>query len=111
VIATIVPVDPVTHQPIHLIARLEVDEKHLGDVAPGEAVRMVSSMYNHRLHGRAEARIDRIEPWGEPTNDGGRRFIVHAPITDSPFALPLGSSERAEIVVGRKLVYRIILEH
>jgi hypothetical protein len=110
-IASIVPIDLATHEPLHLIARLEVDEKVLGDIGPGQTVRLVSAMHNHRLHGRAEACIERIEPWGEATSDGSRRFIVLAPITSSPFSMFLGSSVKAEIVVGRKLVYRIILEH
>lgn len=111
VIASIVPIDPSTHQPLDLIARLEVEEKHRADLAPGQSVRLFSTMYNHRLHGHVEARIERIEPWGEPAPDGGRRYTVVASITDAPFPLPLGSSVKAEIVVGRKVVYRIILEH
>ncbi|MCI0464982.1 MAG: HlyD family secretion protein [Gemmataceae bacterium] len=111
VIATVVPVDPQTHQPRDLMARLDVDEKHFGDVVAGQTVRLYSSMFNHRLHGYAEARIERLEPLGEATPDGGRRFHVVAPVTSAPFAMPLGSSFKAEIVVGRKRVYRIILEH
>jgi hypothetical protein len=110
-IASIVPVDSATHEPLNQVARLEVEEKHLGDVAPGQTVRLTCSMYNHRLHGRAEAQIERIEPWGESASDGSRRFIILAPITTSPFSMKLGSSVKAEIIVGRKLVYRIILEH
>jgi len=110
-IATIVPVDPVTHRPLDLLARLEIDEKHAGGLAPGQTVRLASATLNHRLHGRAEARIERIEPWAEPASDGTRRYYVVAPITEAPFDLPLGSSVQAEIVMGRKLVYRIILEH
>jgi hypothetical protein len=111
VIAAVVPADPATRQPLNLIARLEVEEKNLGDIEPGQDVRIVSSMYNHRLYGRAEARIERIEPWGEPNGNGDRRFVVRAEITSSPFSMPLGSSVKAEIIVGRKVVYRIILEH
>jgi hypothetical protein len=110
VIASIVPLDLLTHQPLDLIARLEVDEKHCGDIAPGQRVRLYSGMYNHRIHGHAEAMVERLEPWGEATAEG-RRYIIHAPIVASPFPLALGSSVRAEMVVGRKVVYRIILEH
>jgi hypothetical protein len=111
VIATIVPIDPETRQPLDLIARLEVDEKHCGDLAPGQIVRLQSDMHNHRLHGQAQARIERIEPWGELAADGQRRYTVIAPITEAPFPLALGSTVKAEVVVGRKVVYRIILEH
>ena len=45
------------------------------------------------------------------TAQGTRRFHALAPITRAPFALPLGSSFHAEISIGRKPVYRIILEH
>jgi hypothetical protein len=111
VIASVVPIDSATHQPLDLVARLEVDEKHAGGLAPGQTVRLFSASHNHRLHGHAEARIERIEPWVEATPDGGRHYVVLAPVTDAPFPLPLGSNVKAEIVVGRKLVYRIILEH
>ena len=110
VIATVVPIDPQTGRPRELIARLDLDEKHCGDVRPGQAVRLYSAMHNHRLHGCAEARLERLEPWGDPGADGQRRFHGLAPVTHTPFALPLGSSFKAEIVVGRKPVYRIILE-
>jgi hypothetical protein len=110
-VATIVPVDAVTRQPLDLVARLEVDERHAGSLVPGQTVRLVSALHEHHLHGRAVARIERIEPWAEATAEGGRRYVVIASIVEAPFALPLGSSVTAEIVVGRKLVYRIILEH
>jgi hypothetical protein len=111
VIATVVPIDPTSHQPLNLVARLEVDEKNLGDIALGQTAWLVSSMYNHRLHGRVEAKIERIEPWGEATPDGSRHYTIVAPIIESPFPMALGSSVKSEIVVGRKRVYRIILEH
>jgi hypothetical protein len=111
VLATVVPVDPQTHQPHDLLARLDVEEKQFGDVVVGQTVYLYSSMFNHRLHGCAEARIERLEPFGEATPEGGRRFHAVAAVTSAPFAMPLGSSVKAEIVVGRKRVYRIILEH
>ena len=111
VIASIVPIDPETHQPLDLIVRLEVDEKHCGDLTLGQLVRISSNIHNHRLNGHAEACIERIEPWGEATPDGQRRYIVIAPVTEAPFPLALGSTVKAEVVVGRKVVYRIILEH
>jgi hypothetical protein len=114
-VAVIVPIDPQTRQPCGLIARLDVDEKHWGELcrAPGceQAVRIYSNVYNHRLHGHAEGRVERLEPWGEAVTSGERRFHALAPITQAPYSLPLGSSFKAEVVVGRKLVYRIILEH
>lgn len=109
-IATLVPLEPATHRPRDLVARIEVDEKHGADLAPGQTVCLYSAVYNHRLHGRAEAVIERIEPWAIPGADGSRRFRIHAPITKAPFQLPLGSSFKAEVLVGRKPVYRIILE-
>ncbi|HZT80179.1 MAG TPA: HlyD family efflux transporter periplasmic adaptor subunit [Gemmataceae bacterium] len=111
VLAVIAPLDPQTRQPRDLIARLELDEKDCGDLEPGQEVRLASTMYNHRLHGHAAARLERVEPWGEAGPDGRRRFQAVAAVTDSPFPLRLGSSVRAEVVVGRKPVYRIILEH
>jgi hypothetical protein len=110
VIATVVPINPQTGEPRELLARLDVDEKHAGDVRPGQIVRLYSALHNHRLHGSAEARLERLEPAAEPGSDGQRRFRGLAPVTQAPFALPLCSSFKAEIVVGRKPVYRIILE-
>jgi hypothetical protein len=111
VVAAIVPIDPATHQPLGLVARLEVDEKHCGEIAPGQTVRLISAMYNHRLHGHAEGIVERVEPWGNAAIDSGRRYTVIVPVKDAPFSLALGSSVRGEIVVGRKVVFRIILEH
>jgi hypothetical protein len=55
-------------------------------------------------HGHPAAVIERIGPWRE------RRFGVGAPVTHTPFALRPGAACRAELVVGRKQVYRLILE-
>ena len=109
-LARVVPLDPDTGRPRDLLARLDLDEKHCGDLAPGQTVRLFSAMYNARLHGHAEAVLERLEPWGEAGPAGERRFRAVARITHAPFHLPLGSSFRAEVVVGRKAVYRIILE-
>jgi hypothetical protein len=111
VIATLAPLDVHTRQPRDLVARLDIDEKHLGPVTTGQTVHLYSNVYNHRLQGCAEARIERLEPWGKAAADGSRRFHAVAAVTHAPFPLPLGSTCKAEIVVGRKLVYRIILEH
>src|SRR5262249_50652557 len=110
-IATIVLVDPNTHQPRNLIARLDVDEKFFGELQQDQTVRIYSTMHNHRLHGCAEARIEKLEPLGDLAPSGERRFHALAAITETPFTLPIGSTFKAEVVVGRKLVYRIILEH
>jgi hypothetical protein len=106
-IAVIVPVDRHTGQPLHLRVRLEIEEKHWADVRPGQAVRLQSAVYNHRLYGHADGRIDRLEP----AADGSHYMHAEAAVTAAPFALPLGSAVRAEVLVGRKPVYRIILEH
>jgi hypothetical protein len=111
VIAVVVPIDAETHRPRDLVARLDVDEKHWDSLAVGQGVRLRSAMYNHRLHGIAEARIERLEPSGEAAGHGERRFHALAPVTAAPFALPIGSSFQGDVVVGRKLVYRVILEH
>lgn len=109
-LARIVPLDPETGQPRDLLARLEFEEKHVGDLAIGQPVRLASTMYNARLHGHAEAVLERLDPTGEPTAASDPRFHAIARITHAPFRLPLGSTFKAEVVVGRKTVYRIILE-
>lgn len=110
VIATIVPIDAATRQPRDLMARLQVDEKHFGEVQPEQNVRLYSNMYNSRLHGFATAQVEHLEPWGEALPRGGRCFYAVAPLIDTPVSLPMGSTFKAEIFVGRKSVYRIILE-
>ncbi|GIW81779.1 MAG: hypothetical protein KatS3mg105_3586 [Gemmatales bacterium] len=110
-VATIVPVDRINHQVIGAIARLEVEERHFGAIHPEQRVRLRSRMFNHRVYGEAEAKVEQLEPLGEECEPGKRRFFVVAPILRSPFPLVLGSSFDAEIVVGRKSVYRVILEH
>ncbi len=109
-IALLAPLDPATHQPRALVAVLDVLEKHASDLEPGQTVRLYSTMYNQRLHGHAEAVLEKLEPLGEPLASGERRFRALAAVTGSPFPLRPGSSFKAEIVTGRKQVYRIILE-
>jgi hypothetical protein len=111
VVAVVVPLDPETRRPRDLLARLEIDEKYWGEVAPGQAVRIYSTMYNPRLYGHAEAVIERLEPWGEEGTNGRRRFRAVAPITAAPFQLWLGSSFKGEVVLGKKRVCRLILEN
>jgi hypothetical protein len=111
VLAILAPVDRRTHEPLDLIAELDIEEKHCGDVAPGQTVRLYSNMHNHRLHGTATATIERIEPWGKRAADGKRYFRALATIAETPFPLLPGSTFKAEIVTGRKQMYRIILEH
>lgn len=110
-IATLVPVEAATGRPRRLVAQLDVTEDRAADLAPGQFVRLYSTMYNHRLYGIGEAHIERVEPQAQPLETGRRGFQVHAPVAAAPFPLPVGSSCKADIVVGRKPVYRVILEH
>jgi hypothetical protein len=110
-IATIVPVAPETGRPEELLARLDVPEKYFGDVHAGQHVRLYCTMYNFRLHGCAEAVVERLEPAGEAVNGEERTFHAVAALVKTPFPLPIGATFKAEIVVGRKMVSRIILEH
>jgi hypothetical protein len=111
IVATLVPCDGVTGRPRALVARLEIDEAHLAGIEPGQSVRLFSNVYNHRLHGTANGIVERIEPWPRRGEEGRRRYTVVASVHAAPFDPPLGSGCHGEIVVGRKLVYRIILEH
>ena len=110
-IARLVPADASTGKPSEVLAELQIAESHAADVTPGQPVRLYSSMYAQRLHGHADGRIERIEPIGEPGPKAERIFRAKAIITSAPFPLHLGSSVRAEIVVGKKQVYKIIFEH
>ncbi|MGF1580737.1 MAG: HlyD family efflux transporter periplasmic adaptor subunit [Gemmataceae bacterium] len=110
-IMTLVPVDPDTREPIELIADVRVKESELADVVKGQTVRIYSNMYNSRLHGKADGEVIWLDPWVSEGNQEGREVRVHIDIKESPFPLRLGSGMTAKIVVGRKPVYRIILEH
>jgi len=109
-IALVAPVDPQTGRSRDLVAFLDVQERYAGELKPGQTVRLYSTMHNQRLHGFAEGKIEHLEPLGEPGPDGERHFRARAAIMQSPFPLRPGSTVKAEIVVGRKQVYRIILE-
>lgn len=109
-LALVAPLDPDTGRPRDLVAYLDVHEKHAGELQIGQAVRLYSTMHNHRLHGYAEGKIEHLEPLGEADPNGDRHFRARAVLTQSPFSLRTGSTVKAEIVVGRKQVYRIILE-
>src|SRR5262249_33094700 len=80
VLATTAPADPTTHQPLDLLARLEVDERHWAAVQVGARVRLASAVYNPRLHGYVDLEVERLEPWGEPAPGEGRRFHALAPL-------------------------------
>jgi hypothetical protein len=110
-VALVAPWDPAAGRPRDLVAEMDIDEKLCDELTPGQAVRLYSTMYNHRLYGLAEARLERLEPWGEMSAGGRRQFRAVAAVTEVPFPVKLGSSFKAEIVTGRKAVYRLILEH
>jgi hypothetical protein len=110
VVARIVPLDPNSREPRDLIVTLDLEEDDSGDIAPGQTVTLYSAMHNHRVYGCAEATVERLEPMGDGP-EGKRHFHAVARITRSPFSMSLGSSCKAEVVVGKKRVYRIILEH
>lgn len=111
VLAVIVPIDAAARQPRDLIAVLDVEEDRFGDVRVDQDVRICSGVFNQRLFGVATGKIERVAPLANVDGNGKRHFQVQAVVTQAPFAMPLGSTVKAEIVVGRKTVYRIILEH
>jgi hypothetical protein len=108
-LALLVPADARTGQAGAFKAVLNVDEKHAAHLAPGQDVRLYSIMYTQRLFGHADAVIERLEPLAEPAKNGERFVRVHAKVLQAPFPLRLGSSVKAE-VVGKKQIYRVILE-
>lgn len=109
-LALLLPCDPQTGEPEHVEALLHIEEKHAAHVAAGQEVRLFSTMYPQRLFGHAQGILEKIEPQAE-IGEHGRFFQAHVRVTQSPFPLKLGSSVKAEIVVGRKQIYRVILEH
>jgi hypothetical protein len=110
-LVTLNPLDSETHRPTQLIAWLDVAEEHVADVHPGQTVRLTSNLYNERIHGQFEAVIERIEPVGRLDGHGKRIYRVVAVVKETPLQLMLGSGVKAEIVIGKKRVWRIILEH
>jgi HlyD family secretion protein len=110
VVAVLVPVDA-QGRPKGLIARMEVEETHAAEVQPGQTVRVSTNLYADRVYGTVPAVVERIEPLGHPGPDGKRSYRVDAAIGETPLRLLLGSGLKGEIILGRKRVYRIILEH
>jgi multidrug resistance efflux pump len=108
---TLVPLEPQTRRPRELLARLSISEEHAIEVQPGQQLRVTSNLYNERIHGKFSAVVERIEPMAVVGEDGKRRYTILAVLDDPPGPLLLGSSVKAEIILGRKRVYRIILEH
>lgn len=106
-----VPLEAQTQQPRDLVVTVTIPEKNAGFMQSGQLVRLYSTMYNQRLYGHAEGVLERIGPLAEMGQQGER--IVRAEVVgiQAPFPLKLGSSFKAEIVVGQKPVYNIILEH
>lgn len=108
---TLVPLDPATRQPLGWLARLEVREEHAIEVEPGKRLRVWSQLYNERVHGSFGAVVERVEPMARRGEDGHRYYIVLAALEDPPGPLLLGSGVKAEVLLGKKRVWRIILEH
>lgn len=111
VLATLVPIDPITKKPLDLMVRLDFEERHFGHVAVGQPARFASAMYNYRLFGKALGHIERLEPAGTEGTNGARQFAAVARIEEAPFELKIGSSVKAEVVTGRRKLVRVILEH
>jgi len=110
-VATLVPIDANTKHVRDLMVRMEIEEKHAGEVVPGQTVRFYSTMYPYRVHGVAEGVVERLEPRGQEAEHGARKFHAWAKVTKSPFPMRVGSSVKAEVILGEKPTYRIILEH
>jgi hypothetical protein len=110
-LATIAPIDPGSHEPVEVLAHLEIGEDVCAEVEVGQVIRLSSNVFSSRLYGLADAKLLVIEPLAELHGDGKRYFHATAVVTQSPFPLRLGSSVSGKIIVGRKTVYRIILEH
>jgi len=111
IVATLVPIDPESGALQGIVFRLEIEEKNVGAIEPGQEVRLSSNMYPHRTHGLAKGVVERLEPMGVAGPNGSRLFHGWVRVTESPFPIKLGSSVHAEVVLGKKRTYQIILEH
>ncbi len=110
-LATLVPLDPQSREPRELLVRLEVHEEHAVEVEVGQSLRVTSNLYNERTNEPLAAVVERVEPLGSVNDQGKRVFTVVAKLEPTERHLLLGSSVKAEILLGRKPVWRIILEH
>jgi len=95
---------------------LRVPERDVIKVRPGQKVRFFSQMYPYRQFGAAEGEVYLVEKWAEPYGSGSaggpssRGYLVKCYIdSDAPYTLPLGSSVEAEILVGEKPIWKILL--
>jgi hypothetical protein len=109
-LAVLAPLDADTGRPAWL-ARLDFDEAHFASVAVGQRVRLSGPLYPRRVYGTAEATIERLEPGAVPGPDGGRRFRAWAAVTGNGPDWRAGATVTAEVLVGRKPTWRVILEH
>jgi hypothetical protein len=108
---TLAPLNPETKEPRELMIVLEVNEEYAAEVKTKQKLRVTSNLYNERTHGKFDAVVERVEPLALIGEDGKRRYRVSAVLEGRPPRLLLGSGVKAEIVLGKKPVYRIILEH
>jgi multidrug resistance efflux pump len=89
--------------------RLRIDEDQFREVSVGQSIRFYSAMYPYREHGHATGKIDLIQPWAR--QEGGRIYYeAIASVTSTPFELKLGSSVSADIILGRKPLYRMVFD-
>ena len=109
-VASVAPMDADTGEVSDLLVKLDIDEKHFGGLQIGQPVRLASGMFHHRIHGMATGKLLRLEPMGEATATGNRKFHAWAEVVSSPFPLKPGSSLRAAIITARKPTWQVILE-
>lgn len=110
-IMEVAPVDPESKRPLGFFVSLEIPEENCSELTTGLTVRVYSDMYHSRLHGYAECEVFRIDPMVQDNRDGKRVVLADAKVIESPFQLWPGGKVTAKIIVGRKPVYRIIMEH
>ncbi len=109
-IVMIVPVHPATKEPLDLFVELKIPEEKAAEVAVGQKVRIYSQVFNRRLHGSAQAELRSLSPLAEEDSDGKRQFRAVADVNETPFPLRLGSTVQVQVIIGRRPVYRLILE-
>jgi hypothetical protein len=109
--AKLLPVRDESGSLLEAIVEAEFDEKQFGELEIGQKVRLKSAMFSPRTHGYGEGKIVALRPIARENSHGQRGFGVEIAVTTAPFPLFYGSSIEAEVFLGRKETFRVILEH
>lgn len=90
--------------------KLFVREEDIYKVGRGQAARIYSSVYSYRKYGICEGEVAEVAKWAD-AQGAKPAYEVVVSVGDAPFSMPLGSSAMAKIVVARRGILDMLLDH